>query len=351
MDSTKANSQIIVSGKTIGRSKLMRDILYGIGVADALGFPYQFIGREERVRYPVLYVWLCEDSQGRRRSLQPGETGYFSDDTSLALCLAESLASGFDLRDQAQKMLAWLDDGYLSSRDSAFDVGYQTLRSIGKIRAFLKSGQAELLERMMDEQHEDANGNGALMRILPLLLYTYQLDIHEQFRLVSLASGLTHPHIRSALSCLMYLRFAEKLLDGVDKHGAWLSTQNEVTGFIPELELSDHDLQELQRLFHGDIASLNSNPDNYRSPDYLKSVGYVVDNLEAAVWCILKHDNYETTVLAAVNLGDDTDTVAAVAGGLAGIMYGLESIPRRWIDSMKKVKLIDLIVSAWDGNE
>jgi len=326
-------------------SKILKDILYGVAVADALGFPYQFAGRESRIAYPVIDFGITRDQNGSLHRLAESEIGYFSDDASLTLCLADSLKSGFDLVDIAQKMLMWLDDGYLSSKECAFDIGIQTSFALTKVRSILASGYTAKLYQLADNSDEYSNGNGALMRILPLISYGYHLDLPELFEITSLVCALTHPHLRSTLCCVFYLRYAEKLIDKEEKFSAFEQCQSEMKDFVFGLELSENEHKELYRLLHTDIRGLCSEVACEESAKYLSSSGYVVHTLEAALWCILTCDDFRQTVLQAINLGDDTDTTAAVAGGLAGILYGGEGMPREWIEKLKGKDLIEAVLS------
>ncbi|WP_262914437.1 ADP-ribosylglycohydrolase family protein [Winogradskyella sp. MH6] len=185
------------------------------------------------------------------------------------------------------------------------------------------------------EADEYTNGNGSLMRILPLLFYVKDKNIKEQFEIIWKVSALTHGHIRSAISCLIYLVFAEKIIYGYNKQEAYVLTQNEIKQFFKSEEMSDYEVNKFSRLIYSDISKLNESE--------ISSSGYVLDTLEASFWCLLTSNTYEKSVLKAVNLGDDTDTTGAVTGGLAGLLYGYEAIPEKWIDVLaRKEDITDL---------
>jgi len=175
--------------------RFMQCVLYGIATGDALGFPAQFAPRSDRDQCPVTGMGQYRDESGQTCSWGDDLTGLWSDDTSLTLCLAESLASGFDLKDQAERFVAWLDEGYLSARESAFDVGYQTIESLAKVRSILARGDYPLLESLPCDADERSNGNGSLMRILPLVLHIKGMPVRQQFDLASKASA---PPIRTS---------------------------------------------------------------------------------------------------------------------------------------------------------
>jgi ADP-ribosylglycohydrolase len=325
---------------------LMRTILYGVAVGDALGFPFQFMHRYAFIRTPVTDSGVCGDPRFNV-AVQDDLYGLWSDDTSLTLCLAESLATGYSLKDQAERMLNWLDNGYLSAKDKAFDIGGQTRTAISNIRYILSRREEDKLPLMINSPDIRANGNGALMRILPLLPWINHLDIMEQYKIVQEVSALTHPHFRSVFCCLYYLRYAEKIVDNVDKRTAFTQTQREMRELLNGLNNSPEDIQELFRLCNVDFSSGCTDPDCFAQDDYIKSSGYVVDSLEAALWCLLNSENYMQTVLNAVNLGGDTDTIAAITGGLAAILYGVDSIPQYWIEALKKPELFQRIIELY----
>ncbi len=319
-----------------------RNIIIGVAVGDALGFPVQFYPRSERKKRPVVDMGKYLDEHGQIRSWGEGLTGLWSDDTSLTLCLAESLLKGFDLRDQAEKFVAWLDEGYLSARDHAFDVGIQTTESLAKVRSVLQSGSFDELENLANDTDEWSNGNGSLMRILPLLGYIKGKDVKEQFDLIRKASSLTHPHIRSALCCFLYLKMAEYIINDADKYTAFQSACKDTLSLMEHLNCADAEYKALNRLLSCDLAKLPE--------EEIDSGGYVISSLEASIWCLLTTNSYRDAVLKAVNLGDDSDTTGAIAGGLAALLYGLDSIPPDWIAQLKKPELFEDLITRYENS-
>ncbi|MEN6444437.1 MAG: ADP-ribosylglycohydrolase family protein [Candidatus Cloacimonas sp.] len=316
-------------------------IVNGVAVGDALGFPVQFEPRSQRRKSPVVGMGKYKDEDGQIRSFSEELTGLWSDDTSLTLCLAESLLNGFDLKNQAERFVAWLDKGYLSARYRAFDVGLQTTESIARVRAILESGHYTELEHLASDADEYSNGNGSLMRILPLVLYIKGMPTQQQFDLVRKASALTHPHIRSAICCFYYLKMAEYIVDGLDKNNAYSQARMETNTLMKQINCPEKEFDILHRLLEVDIGSL--------SEDEIDSGSYVVSTLEASIWCLLTTDTYPEAVLKAVNLGDDSDTTGAITGGLAALLYGYEAIPKEWIGKLKKPELIEDIVNRWQN--
>ena len=198
-----------------------------------------------------------------------------------------------------------------------FDIGIGTRIAIER----LENGEHPELAGGFEEFD---NGNGSLMRILPLIIFTKDLSIEQRFIWAKKVSSLTHAHIRSVMACFYYLEFAKKIIEEKDKFQVYQELQEEVLQYFKNKEINPLEIQKFNRLLIEDISK--------EDEDNIRSSGYVIDTLEAAIWCILKTDNYKDAVLKAVNLGHDTDTTGAVTGGLAGLIYGLEEIPGEWLE-------------------
>jgi len=302
-----------------------RAALLGLAVGDALGVPVEFIGREARHRDPVVAM------RGYGTHHQP--PGTWSDDSSLTFCLAETLArpggrtTAPDLIDFGHRAINWLDNGYWTAYGEIFDVGNATRAAIQNLRAGVAPTKA-------GPRSEFDNGNGALMRILPLVFHeTWQdenLDLNAAWQLTEAVTSVTHGHARSTLGCFIYLLVAHYLVKGksatvaykqaVAAANTWLHTQAKAAPF--------YEWPKYGQLLDGSLPALPEAE--------IKSSGYVMHTLEAALWCLLTHDTYRATVLAAVNLGGDTDTTGAVAGGLAGLAYGEAAIPAEWLDVLAR---------------
>jgi ADP-ribosylglycohydrolase len=297
-----------------------RDILLGVAVGDALGVPVEFELREDLQENPVI------DMRSYGTYNQP--KGTWSDDSSLTFCLAESLIDGYDLRDIAMKMIEWKENAFWTAHEEVFDIGLPTSLAIERLCEIINRGQEDLLINLGNIDDENSNGNGSLMRILPIVMYVKDISIRKQFEIIWQVSALTHYHIRSAIACLIYIRFAENLMNGMTKHESYQKMQQDIALFFTEYPISPEEQKLFERIIVHSIDTYSINEIN--------SSGYVLDSLEASLWCLLKNNNYKDTVLAAVNLGNDTDTIAAIAGGLAGILYGFESIPSNWINDLQK---------------
>lgn len=242
--------------------------------------------------------------------------GTWSDDTSLTLCLIDALIEEkFSLEKVAEKFIHWLQLGLWTARGEVFDVGITSRQSIHR----LMNGVPPVHSGSCGE-HE--NGNGSLMRILPLLFYFHDKHINYRFDTTRLISGITHGHIRSVVACFYYLEFARYIFLGKDKRWAYQALKSDLTTFLNSLYIDAEELDVFNSLLKDNIFDKSRND--------IKSSGYVIHTLEASIWCIMNTENYSEAVLLAVNLGEDTDTTAAVTGGLAGLLYGLESFPKEW---------------------
>ncbi len=314
----------------------IKAVMIGHAVGDALGVPVEFMTREELAKNPVT------DMMGYGTFNMPA--GAWSDDTSMALAALDSLAKGrVDWDEIMSNFGKWLHDGEYTPTGECFDAG------ITCVKAILNYFNNNLLPDECGELSEYSNGNGSLMRIHPFVLYASMtmLNANEEdywrwMAFVKKASSLTHAHDRSVMGCYIYgyiLTFLLKeqsknsLIDGIRFAGQ-------------ELDYLD-EFEHYKRIFEPNFDKL--------PVEEIKSTGYVVDTLEAAIWCLLTTDSYEACVLKAVNLGDDTDTVAAITGGLAGALYGYDAIPPTWRDTLIKREYIEEICKkaydAWAGNK
>jgi ADP-ribosylglycohydrolase len=198
--------------------------------------------------------------------------------------------------------------------------------AISKLDSFLKNDEYDKLHSLKSYVDDQTNGNGSLMRILPVLFLTFEKSIHDQFNLIWDVSALTHYHVRSAIACLIYLRFAENYLITESKSQAYALTQKDIQLFFSESNLVIDEVVLFNRIIEANIFECDEVE--------ISSSGYVLHSLEASLWCIMNYNSFDEAVLAAVNLGGDTDTTAAITGGLAGIIYGIESMPSEWCDSL-----------------
>ena len=198
----------------------------------------------------------------------------------------------------------------------------------------LKAGEKPHLAGAQDE---NSNGNGSLMRILPLLFYLRKINSKaERYEIISKVSGLTHGHIRSVLACFYYLDFAGFLMEGKEPYHAYKKANESFLSLTKSLEINSLETDTFSRLTGGSIYEADE--------DEIHSDGYVIHTLEASIWCLLTTPNYPEAVLKAVNLGNDTDTTGAVTGGLAGLMYSADSISREWLNMIARLNDIEVVI-------
>lgn len=285
--------------------------LFGFCIGDVLGVPAEFSTREERKKDPI------QEMRAYATYHQP--FGTWSDDTSLTICLIDAINKGYSIKRVAENFVNFYEKGYFTPYGEVFDIGNSTRDAIIKICAGSNpedcGGKTEL-----------DNGNGSLMRVLPIAFYGEKLSAQELIKLTEKISSLTHGHIRSKLACIFYVEYAIQLLTGYEKEEALDRT----IAFIYDNCAEEYfdELYNFSRILTKEVVNAAENE--------IKSTGYVIDTLEAVLWTFFHADGYRETVLKAINLGGDTDTIAAIAGGLAGIYYGVKDIPEKWIQSIAK---------------
>ncbi|KAB8155685.1 ADP-ribosylglycohydrolase family protein [Kordia sp. TARA_039_SRF] len=282
--------------------------IFGVATGDALGVPYEFSSKERMKKFPAT------DMIGHGTHNQP--LGTWSDDSSLTFCLMEGLLSGYNAKVIAQKFIAWYDRAYWTSHGSVFDIGITTRQAIDR----LEQGHVPEICGGMGEYD---NGNGSLMRILPLVYFLRnEEDIEERYQITKDVSSMTHAHFRSVFACFIYVEFGLLLLKGTEKFNAYSQVKKIVNDFAKAHDFNEKEVGLYHKILHQNISQQN--------PEHISGGGYVLHSLEATLWCFLTTDTYEECVLKAVNLGEDTDTTAAIAGGLAGLYYGFNAIPETW---------------------
>lgn len=307
--------------------------LYGLLVGDALGVPYEFYEPEKLPSYEEIEMI---PPAGFRKTYPKVEAGTWSDDGAQALCLHHSLLSRerFSLSDFSDELLSWYEDGVWAIDEVVFDVGIQTSHALHAYKNGLSPEKCGML-------NPDGKGNGALMRVLPLVLWhsTYGSPKKEcrDRELVQDAHRqclITHGHICNQVCCALYCLVAQALLNGMDAHGAiktGLDTLRKIYQDMPEYE------QELEWSIRPDL------------PWEGTGTGYVVDCLRSAFMILEQSSGYEDGVKRAVLLGNDTDTTACVAGGLLGILYGVQGIPKRWLSMLREREKVEAMLEEIAG--
>ena len=318
----------------MNQEKQIEALILGHAVGDALGVPVEFQSRAELQAHPV--------HEMRGFGTYPVPAGSWSDDTSMTLALLESLVrvGHLDLPNVMENFRVWMDEAAFTPTGTVFDMG----RTCGLAITNFKRGFAPV---ECGGAGETDNGNGSLMRIAPLAPYLYarygkELP-EEAIKIVHDVSAMTHAHPRSQMACGIYTMIAVKLLDGAASEDAIEEGLSEAHGRYAKMERFRDELETYQRLW--DIDAFRALP-----VKEIRSSGYVVDTLEAVLYCLLTTDSYEECVLEAVNLGEDTDTVGAIAGGLAGVAYGLDAIPQEWRAALlKKEWILEMCESFYNS--
>ena len=289
--------------------------LLGLLVGDALGVPYEFHAPADIP--PPLQIEMTPPP-GFARTYPSVPPGTWSDDGAQALCLLLSLleCGRFDADDFGQRLLRWRNSGYLAVGGDVFDIGITTNQALSAIQ----SGTPALRAGPTGQYD---NGNGSLMRVLPLALWHSGSDA-ELVQDAHAQSRVTHGHLRSQVCCALYCLWARRILDGVPS--PW-----------PDAVLT-------LRALYADRPAATEELEGFVRPDDLSpgtGSGYVVDSLRSARWIIAQHGgNYVEAVRAAIALGQDTDTTACITGGIAGLLCGSDGIPKRWRDSLRGMEMV-----------
>ncbi len=285
--------------------------LLGLACGDALGTTLEF-------SRPGSFQPIFDITGGGPFDLQPGQ---WTDDTAMALCLADSLicCDNFDAEDQMERYVRWWKKGYLSSTGSCFDIGNTIKESLVR---FVQTGNP-----YSGSNSRLSQGNGSIMRLAPVPMF-FASDAVEAIEMSGQSSRTTH----GASSCIDACRYLGGLIAGA------------LIGTDKQTLLSDHycpiDKYWAQNPLDSAIDAIASGSFKFKDPPIIRGTGFVVESLEAALWAFHKTDTFEDGCLCAVNLGDDADTTGAVYGQLAGAFYGKRGIPSHWLE---KICMVDEI--------
>ena len=296
----------------ISRLNKFQGCFIGLAVGDALGAPIQFMERDT-------YFHVMGYTKGGVFYSQKGE---YTDDTAMALCLAESLinSKGFDAKDQLNTYVRWLKNGYMSTRNEAYDIGITICSSIVYYM--------ETAKTTTHINQEKYSGNGSLMRLAPVILFNAD-NIENAVLYAGQSSLTTHASPIAVDACRYLAYFLTLILDGASKHELF----------------SDEATQQMNKFFkneplHPEVIKIANGSYVGKKRHEIKSSGYVVHTLEAALWAFYYGETFKDTMLSAVNLGDDADTVGAVTGQIAGAYYGLNKIDTIFLEKLFNKKLI-----------
>ncbi len=288
--------------------------LLGLAVGDAVGTTLEF-------KSPGTFTPIADMVGGGPFGLQPGQ---WTDDTSMALCLAASLVEqqGFDAHDQMERYVRWQRDGYMSSNGYCFDIGNTVA---GALHRFKQTG-----EPLAGSANPNTAGNGSIMRLAPVPMF-YLNQPALAIELAGQSSKTTHAAPAAVDACRFLAGLLVGAINGADK--ADLLSPGYIWAAQP---------------LHPAIAAIAAGSYKEKNPPQIKGTGYVVDSLEAALWAFYHTNNFRAGCLQAANLGNDADTTAAVYGQLAGAFYGAAGIPAEWLAKLAHRPTIEaLIAGLW----
>lgn len=306
----------------INNNDLIINGIIGFIIGDALGVPLEF---KERNSYEKVIDMVGYGTYNLPK-------GYWSDDSSMLIATIKSIIdkNGIDYVDIMNNFMKWAYENEFTPNNKAFDIGNTTSKAL---RNYYYKDEFKICENPLKCGVDDINdnGNGSLMRILPIAYYCYykKLNDDEIYDLVKNISSLTHKHNISILGCFIYSLFAIKLLSGDEKKNAYK--------YIREYDYSKYFDKKIinyyTKIIDKDISK--------EKIDNINSSGYIVSTLESVIWCLMNNNSYYNCVIEAINLGNDTDTIGALVGGLSGIYY--KNLPKEWLNElMRKDYLINL---------
>jgi len=292
---------------------------WGFIIGDAMGVPYEFTTREAMKLSPIKGM----KSGGIHNQLP----GTWSDDSSMMLCVLHNLSEGGTVKDLSKKFIEWYLYGEYSPHGEVFDIGNTTRWALDQIVLGVKPDSTSDVKT--------SAGNGALMRCLP---YAFMEEYHVGALRMSLDNRITHRNALSTYCCYYYTRLIRSLAEGYDK----LKSREYAKGTLSHGwrigdDLPNPHIKDFERIFSERFRNIPE--------DEIQSTGYVLHTLEASVWCFMNSNSYEECVLKAINLGEDTDTIAALSGALAAVYY--KSIPKKWKTKVVKHKWLDAKFEEW----
>lgn len=297
----------------------IKSAIYGFVIGDAMGVPVEFEDREKLMESPVTNM-LGYGSYDVPK-------GVWSDDTSMTLATIDSIIvnkNELNYNDIANKFCEWINNAKYTATNEVFDIGtttkYSLMRYWNNNIDATKCGGTGISE----------NGNGSLMRMLPIALYCFynKMEDNDIINIVRNTSSITHAHEISIIGCYMYVKYIIFILSNNNKTESYKLLQK-----IDYSIFNKDNINLYERIIKDDISKY--------SLDTIKSTGFVVDTLESVLWVILNTENFNEAIIGSVNLGGDTDTIAAITGSIAGILYGYDSMNKKWIKDIKNKGLLN----------
>lgn len=305
---------------------VIKDSIMGFAVGDAMGVPIKLVDREQLLENPVTSMI------GYGTYDVPA--GVWSDDTSMTIATIDSIVKckKVDYNDIAHRLCEWAGKAKYTANGMVFDIDGTTKKALIK---YLKT-QGEAINCGGSDMNE--NGNASLARMLPIALYCYfnKLQAMEIFNLVKNVSSITHANEISILGCYIYVNYLLFILNGKDKFASY--------NMVKCLDYTEYFDEDIVAYYN---RLLKTNINNLKIDD-LKSTGYIVYTLEAVMWVILNTQSYSEAIIGSINLGGATDTIAALAGSIAGILYGIDKIPNKWLSKLEKIDYLDDVARSFE---
>ncbi len=305
---------------------ILKNSLIGFIIGDSMGVPIEFEERSTLKEYPLT------EMVGYGSYDEPA--GTWSDDTSMTLATLDSIIEKqtIDYYDITTKFCEWVNNAKYTATNHIFDIGITTKYAL--VRFFVDKIEPIKCGGVLDCE----NGNGSLMRMIPIVLYTYynNLDDDALFEIVKNTSSITHAHEISIMGCYIYVKYLLRLIKTNDLFESYQ--------YIKKLAYDKYFRQDTidiyERILKKDIYQY--------SIDEIKSSGFIVHTLEAVLWVVLNTNNFKDSIVLAINLGEDTDTIGAITGSITGVKYGFENMPAEWINKIQKLDYIYSLIDNWD---
>ena len=302
--------------------KNIKASLYGYIVGDTLGLPLKNKSRKDLLKKPINEMLPIKEL---------GDSGYWSINSSFVLATFDSIIENEKRINYTDIMRRYIEcyegNYYLSNDNIKKDIAPNIISALNRFK------ENNIPTECGSRKYED-NNNKALARMLPIVMYSYYRNVEDPdiYNLVKKYSSLTHTHQLSIMASFIYVRFMLNILKGKDKNASYnLIRYTDYSNYFRKEIIS-----EFTRIINKDIRELKLNE--------IQSTNNVVDTLETTIWIILNTNSYQQAVVGAINLGGDTNTIASLVGGVAGVIYGVDDIPNEWLDKLKRKDLINNII-------
>lgn len=303
-----------------------KGLLLGLAAGDALGVPVKGKTKEEIGKNPVTNFFDSRE--------QPIPAGTWTAGSALSFCLAEAILENASLDTIAENFLLWEKENYWTAIGKKLYADEKVLSAVQKIE------RGEHPKATGDEHSVSTSGAGALMRISPLVFFLLNKPVHKRFEIVKQVTAITHSDSISIIGCFYYLEFLLELLEGKDKYKIYLDLQEKLPVFLKSVFIKNEEITAFSSLLEGKIYN--------RKESEMSSSSEIIDCLNASLWSFLNTHNFKEATLKAVNLGNDTNTVGAVTGALAGTCYGSKNIPSPWLHALaRKDEIEDLAIRVY----